>query len=91
VLVLLTDGRANIARDGSPGRPRATEDALVSARQIRAAGFQALLLDTSPQPQDPARDLAQAMGAVYLPLPHAGAALLSEAVRAASTSPERPR
>ena len=91
VLVLLTDGRANIARDGSPGRPRATEDALYSARQIRAAGFHALLLDTSPQPQDPARDLAQAMGALYLPLPHAGAALLSEAVRAASTSPERPR
>ena len=91
VLVMLTDGRANIARDGSPGRPRATEDALFSARQIRAAGFSALLLDTSPQPQPPARDLAQAMGAVYLPLPHAGAALLSQAVRAASSSPERQR
>ena len=87
VLVMLTDGRANIARDGAPGRARATEDALVSARQVRVGGFSALLLDTSPQPQAPARDLAQAMGAVYLPLPYAGASVLSQAVRAASSLP----
>jgi magnesium chelatase subunit D len=43
-----------------------------------------LLLDTSPQPQPSARLLAQAMGATYLPLPYAGAQLLSQAVRAAS-------
>ncbi len=87
VLVMLTDGRANIARDGAPGRAQASTDALVSARQVRAAGFSSLLLDTSPQPQDPARDLAQAMGATYLPLPHAGASLLSQTVRAASATP----
>ncbi len=87
VLVLLTDGRANIARDGAPGRARASEDALVSARQVRAAGFSALLLDISPQAQEPARALAQAMGAVYLPLPYAGASVLSQAVRAASSLP----
>jgi magnesium chelatase subunit D len=84
VLVMLTDGRANIARDGAPGRAQAHADALAAARQVRAAGFSALLLDTSPQPQEPARDLAQAMGAVYMPLPHAGAAVVSQAVRAAS-------
>ncbi|MDP3822758.1 MAG: VWA domain-containing protein, partial [Burkholderiales bacterium] len=83
VLVMLTDGRANIARDGAPGRAQASEDALVAARQVRVAGFSALLLDTSPQPQEPARELAQAMGAVYLPLPYAGASVLSQAVRAA--------
>ncbi|CAN5298747.1 magnesium chelatase subunit D [soil metagenome] len=84
VIVLLTDGRANISRSGAGGREQATSDALAAARQLRAAGFGALLLDTSPQPQDPARQLADAMGATYLPLPHAGAATLSQAVRAAS-------
>jgi len=83
VLVLLTDGRGNIARDGTPGRVRASEDALAAARQMRTQGFAVLLLDTSPQAQEPARQLAAAMGARYLPLPHAGAALLSQAVRAA--------
>ncbi len=83
VAVLLTDGCANIARDGTAGRQRAGEDALQSARKIRAAGITALLLDTSPQPQGAARQLAGEMGATYLPLPHADAALLSRAVRAA--------
>ncbi|MEQ1682816.1 MAG: magnesium chelatase subunit D [Burkholderiaceae bacterium] len=91
VLVMLTDGRANIARDGAPGRAQASADALVSARQVLVAGFSTLLLDTSPQPQEPARALAQAMGAVYLPLPYAGASVLSQAVRAASSLPGAPR
>ena len=86
MVVLLTDGRANIARDGAPGRARATEEALAAARQLGCDGFSALLLDTSPQPQESARQLAAAMGARYLPLPHAGAALLSQAVRAAAAS-----
>jgi magnesium chelatase subunit D len=84
IVVLLTDGRGNVARDGGTGRVRAGEDALAAARQMRLAGFAALLLDTSPQPQPSARLLAQAMGATYLPLPYAGAQLLSQAVRAAS-------
>lgn len=84
VMVLLTDGRANIARDGTPGRARANQDALAAAQQIRAAGLTALLLDTSPQAQPTAQALAQAMGAAYLPLPYAGAQVLSQAVRAAA-------
>lgn len=87
VIVLLTDGRANIGRSGAAGRAQATDEALAAARQLRAAGFAALLLDTSPQPQESAQQLADAMGATYLPLPHAGAATLSQAVRAASASP----
>lgn len=84
--VMLTDGRANVARDGMPGRGRASEDALAAARQFRQSGFKALLLDTSPQPQDSAQALAHAMGAVYLPLPHAGAQTVSQAVRLAARS-----
>ena len=84
VVVVLTDGRANLARDGSPGRARATEDALAAARQFKLAGITALLIDTSAQPQATAQTLAQTMGASYIPLPHAGAQGLSQAVRLAT-------
>jgi magnesium chelatase subunit D len=83
-VVLLTDGRANVARDGTGGRARAAEEALASARAGRAAQVKALLVDTSPHPQPRARELAQAMGALYLPLPYADAATLSDAVQAAT-------
>jgi magnesium chelatase subunit D len=89
ILVLLTDGRANIARDGSPGRERAGADALAAARTVRAAGLTALLLDTSPHPQTVAERLAAEMGAAYLPLPHAGAGTVNQAIRLASARPAR--
>jgi magnesium chelatase subunit D len=85
VVITLTDGRANIARDGNAGRERAHADAVESARVLRAAGFTALLLDTSPHPQPAAATIASEMGARYLPLPHADAARLSQAVRGAMT------
>ncbi len=87
VIVLLTDGRANIARDGAPGRARATQDAAAAAKRVQAAGFRTLLLDTSPQPQESGRQLARDLGALYLPLPHAGAAAMSQVVRAVSAAP----
>jgi len=82
-LVLLTDGRANIAADGTPGRERAGSDALSAARRLRGCGAAALLIDTSPMPQPHARGVADAMGAHYLPLPRAGAGELSRVVRQA--------
>ena len=86
IVVLLTDGRGNIARDGSPGRAKASEDATSAARQIRLAGITTLLLDTSPQPQAAAQALAKEMGASYVPLPHAGAQTVSRVVQLASAS-----
>ncbi|MFC0389443.1 magnesium chelatase subunit D [Muricoccus vinaceus] len=83
LVVLLTDGQANIARDGTAGRARATEDATAAARGLRALGIAALLVDTAPRPQPVAARLAEGMGARYVPLPHAGAAALSGTVRAA--------
>jgi magnesium chelatase subunit D len=81
LVVLLTDGRANIARDGTPGRERAAADAQAAARAFRTGGVPALLLDTAPQPQVAAQALARTLGAHYRPLPHADAAQLSRAVR----------
>jgi magnesium chelatase subunit D len=86
IIVLLTDGRANIARDGSPGRAKSAEDAVAAARQLRAAGFTALLLDTSPQAHPAAQALALEMGAAYVPLPYAGAQAVSRVVQMASAA-----
>jgi magnesium chelatase subunit D len=82
IVVLLTDGKGNIARDGRPGRAQAAADALAAATEMRLRGFSSLLVDTSPQAQDAAKNLAQAMGAQYLALPYAGANSLNQAVRA---------
>ena len=82
IVVLLTDGKGNIARNGRAGRAQAATDALAAATEMRLRGFSTLLVDTSPQAQDAAKNLAQAMGAQYLALPYAGANSLNQAVRA---------
>ena len=84
VIVFLTDGRANVARSGSGGRELAFSEAMEAARQLAVMQMSVLFIDTSPQPQKPAADLAAAMRARYLPLPLAGAATVSLAVRAAA-------
>ncbi|TVQ33814.1 MAG: magnesium chelatase subunit D [Geminicoccaceae bacterium] len=81
VVVLLTDGRANVARDGTGGRAQAHADAMRSARSIGETGIMCLVIDTSAKPEPKARELADAMGAHYLALPRADAAMLSAAVR----------
>jgi magnesium chelatase subunit D len=84
VLVLLTDGRANVSRNGSGGRAAAEADALAAARAVKLAGFATLLIDTSPRPEPQAERIAAAMGARYLPLPHADAHAVSRAARSAA-------
>ena len=81
MLVLLTDGKANVALDGAPDRPRAMADAAAAAGRLRSAGLPILLLDIAPRPSREAAELAALMGARYLPLPQADAACLSRAVR----------
>lgn len=84
VLIVLTDGRANVARDGRIDRAQAAEDALAAASRLRAAGCGGLFVDTAPRPDPAARALAAAMDAVYLPLPRADAASLSKVVATAA-------
>jgi magnesium chelatase subunit D len=80
VVVLLTDGRANVALDGAPGRERAHQDALGAARRLRETGVAAVLLDIGAAPQAQARDIAAALGARYIALPHAQAGAMARAV-----------
>jgi magnesium chelatase subunit D len=79
-LVFLSDGAANVARDGSHGRQHALADAESAAVRLREAGVDAVVVDTSPRPGPLAQRLAEAMQARYLPLPRADAAAVSRAV-----------
>jgi magnesium chelatase subunit D len=80
-IVLMTDGRANICRDGSAGRAAAEAEAHEAARQLRANGFPAIVIDTSPRPQPQAEKIAAEMHARYVALPYADAARLSRTVQ----------
>lgn len=79
-LVFLTDGRANIARDGTPGRAQAQVDAEQSAKLASQIKIRSLWIDTSPQAREEGQQIAQLIGSYYLPLPHARAQELSQAV-----------
>jgi magnesium chelatase subunit D len=81
VVVMLTDGKANISLEGQPGREQARQDVALAAQQFLVAGVSAMVIDTSPQPSSAAQALSEQMRARYLPLPHAGAAVVSQAVK----------
>jgi magnesium chelatase subunit D len=80
LVVLLTDGRANVARNGAGGRMQAEADALHAAHQMRQSAVASLVIDTSASGQAQAEAVAHAMNARYLPLPHADAHVMSRAV-----------
>lgn len=79
-IVLMSDGRANVALSGEGGREAAQADALSAARRLRGAGMRVLFFDTSMRPEPLASALAAEMGAAYYPLPHADARLVAAAV-----------
>ena len=83
LLVILTDGGANIGQDGKPGRAAAGRDALAAAKACGLQNLPALVVDTAPRRQKFVAQLAGAMAARYVPLPYADAARLSRAVQAA--------
>ena len=83
VIALLTDGRANVTLEGTPGRAQAAEDAAAMARRIHAAGHDALVIDVGQRPSPDLRALSATLDGPYLPLPRADAKGLSNAARAA--------
>ncbi|OWU72318.1 magnesium chelatase [Marinibacterium profundimaris] len=82
-LVLLTDGKANIALDGTANRAQAAADTDRLASAILAADLPGLLIDISSRPAPATAPLARALGAHHLSLPHADAPRISRAVTAA--------
>ena len=89
LVVLLTDGRGNIARDGVAARSRAGDDALDAARQLGLHGLAAVFVDTSPRPRNEGADLATAMSARYVSLPYVEAGAVRDVVVAATPGLER--
>lgn len=84
-LVFLTDGAANVTREGTPGRELAQAEAREAARRLRLAGHKVLLVDVSKRGADEARDMAAEMAARYVRLPRAGgAAALADLAREAA-------
>ena len=83
-VVFLTDGRGNIGRDGSRGREAAADDLEAATALFRACGASGMVIDTSPRPSRQAEVLASRMALQYLPLPHADASQLRDAVSGAS-------
>ncbi len=80
VLVLLTDGRANIALDGSGNRTKAREHTTSVARCLKAEGLSCVVLDTGNRPQTVLTDLARTLAGQYLPLPRTDSATLGKTV-----------
>jgi len=72
--IIMSDGRANVARDGMGGRAAAQADAERAADRLADVGARLLFVDTAPRPRPVAAELAARMRARYLPLPLRGAA-----------------
>jgi magnesium chelatase subunit D len=84
-LIVMTDGRANIALDGTADRARAAEDADRMATLLRAQDVPGLVIDMSVRPHPALRRMAAALDAPYLPLPRADSRAVSQAVTGALT------
>jgi magnesium chelatase subunit D len=82
--VILTDGAANVARDGTRSREAGTADALAAARMLAISPSSGLVIDTAQRPQPRARELADTLRSAYLTLPKADAQTLNRAIRAAT-------
>ena len=82
--VMLTDGAANVARDGTRNREAGTRDALDAARRLALSPSSGLIIDTAQRPQPRARELADTLGGTYIALPQADAHTLNKAIRASS-------
>jgi magnesium chelatase subunit D len=80
ILVVLSDGRANVTLQGLGGRAQAQLDAQSWGQQWRASGHRALWIDTSMHPDAQAQQLATTMGASYLPMPQVQSQRMAQAI-----------
>jgi magnesium chelatase subunit D len=90
MLVILSDGRANVSLAGTGGRVQARADAEAWAQQWRLGGYPSLWIDTAPQPEPQAQNLARLMGANYFPMPYVQAQRMAAVVQDLSAQVRRP-
>lgn len=82
-VVVLTDGRGNIALDGRADRAAARADTETAARYLSHSFTPTVVIDISARPGKDSANLAQWLEAHYLALPRADAAKISQAADAA--------
>ena len=81
LVVVLTDGRANV---GGDGKISPQEAALAAARAYRVSGIACVFIDCAPRPRPQGAELAAAMGARLVTLPRVDAKSVVAAVKAAT-------
>ena len=81
-LAFLTDGKGNIALNGTPSRVISASETKDLAQKISSAKIPTIVIDISNRPQSEAKDLARNLMATYLALPRADSRSLSTAVNA---------
>ncbi|NBN63139.1 VWA domain-containing protein [Pannonibacter tanglangensis] len=82
LVVLLTDGRGNIARDGSPDRALAGNQLVAIATRYRSQNLHSLCIDIGSRPREAVATLAETMGADLHFLRHADTRIVSDLVNA---------
>ena len=80
LIAVLTDGKGNVAMDGSANRTVAMEEANQAARNLAMLGLSSIVIDISPRPREEAAELAAALNGRYLPLPQAQSAAMVAAI-----------
>lgn len=81
LIVILTDGRANVG--GAEGGKSPQEAALAEARALAATGIRCVFIDCAARPRPEGPALAAAMGAPHVPLPRLDAKTVVAAVEIA--------
>ncbi len=79
-IAILTDGKGNVAMDGTANRVAAMAEAHQAARGVAALGLNCIVIDISPRPREEAAELATALNGRYLPLPQAQSAAMVAAI-----------
>jgi magnesium chelatase subunit D len=79
-VITLTDGRANMALDGTANRTQAAQDAQAVARTLRSASIDSIVIDTGRRPEPGLKQIAELLGGSYIALPRADARSVSDAV-----------
>lgn len=82
VLVLLTDGRGNIALDGRADRSLAADELTKLATRCRSLEMRSICIDIARRPRPAVSTLAEQMGADLHFLQHADARTMSDVVNA---------
>ena len=80
-LAFLTDGKANIALDGSANRDAAMTDVHQLAGMTNHLGVQSIFIDVGRRPNAKLQQVAATSGSQYLPLPLADARAVSNVIR----------